>query len=107
MRPKGHYPSVLAGQSGSEMGLADRITQAQRRHGRQEVLGVIHVIVRSIHRREEPRRSGSDYTLIPYRGKASADSPRYRAIGNSMAVPVMRWIGERIQMVETLMGGRK
>jgi len=32
----------------------------------------------------------------------SADGPRYKALGNSMAVPVMRWIGERIGMVETL-----
>ena len=30
------------------------------------------------------------------------DGPRYKALGNSMAVPVMRWIGERIQMVEDL-----
>jgi DNA (cytosine-5)-methyltransferase 1 len=40
-----------------------------------------------------------DYTLIPYRGKAAEDcpdGPRYKAIGNSMAVPCMRWIGERI-----------
>lgn len=28
------------------------------------------------------------------------DGPRYKAIGNSMAVPVMRWIGERIAMAE-------
>jgi hypothetical protein len=28
------------------------------------------------------------------------DGPRYKALGNSMAVPVMKWIGERIQMVE-------
>lgn len=41
-----------------------------------------------------------DYTLIPYRGKPAADGPRYKALGNSMAVPVMRWIGERIQLVE-------
>ena len=41
-----------------------------------------------------------DYTLVPYRGKPASDGPRYRAIGNSMAVPVMRWIGERIEMVE-------
>lgn len=40
------------------------------------------------------------YTAIPYRGKAAADGPRYRALGNSMAVPVMAWIGRRIQMVE-------
>lgn len=39
------------------------------------------------------------HTLISWRGKEATecpDGPRYRAIGNSMAVPVMRWIGERI-----------
>lgn len=36
------------------------------------------------------------HTLIPYEGKLAEDAPRYKAIGNSMAVPVMRWIGERI-----------
>lgn len=39
-----------------------------------------------------------NYTNIPWNGKdASPDSRRYKALGNSMAVPVMRWIGERIQ----------
>ncbi|WP_459252797.1 DNA cytosine methyltransferase [Paraburkholderia sediminicola] len=37
------------------------------------------------------------YTLVPHRGKPAADGPRYKAIGNSMAVPVMHWIGQRIQ----------
>jgi DNA (cytosine-5)-methyltransferase 1 len=37
------------------------------------------------------------YTNIPWRGKTEApDGPRYKALGNSMAVPVMRWIGRRI-----------
>jgi DNA (cytosine-5)-methyltransferase 1 len=37
------------------------------------------------------------HTNIPWRGKAEApNGPRYKALGNSMAVPVMRWIGERI-----------
>ena len=36
------------------------------------------------------------YTLIPYRGKPASDGPRYRALGNSMAVPVMAWIGKRM-----------
>lgn len=36
------------------------------------------------------------HTLVTYRGKPAPDGPRYKAIGNSMAVPVMRWIGERI-----------
>ena len=36
------------------------------------------------------------YTQVPFRNKTAADGPRYKALGNSMAVPVMRWIGERI-----------
>ena len=43
-----------------------------------------------------------NYTLIPYRGKPASDGPRKQALGNSMAVPVMRWIGERIQIVDKL-----
>jgi DNA (cytosine-5)-methyltransferase 1 len=41
-----------------------------------------------------------DYTLIPYRNRMAADGPRYKAMGNSMAVPIMRWIGKRISEVE-------
>ena len=40
-----------------------------------------------------------NYTRIPYRGKPESecpDGPRYKAIGNSWAVPVVRWIGKRI-----------
>lgn len=42
------------------------------------------------------------YTNVPYRNKPAADGPRYKALGNSMAVPVMAWIGERIEMVNRL-----
>jgi DNA (cytosine-5)-methyltransferase 1 len=58
--------------------------------------------VRRLTPRECERLQGfpDDYTLIPYRNKLAADGPRYKAMGNSMAVPVMRWIGERIEMVE-------
>lgn len=37
-----------------------------------------------------------DYTYIKYEGKESSDSARYQALGNSWAVPVIRWIGTRI-----------
>ncbi|MBU2655092.1 DNA cytosine methyltransferase [Acidomonas methanolica] len=37
-----------------------------------------------------------NYTLVPYRGKPAADAPRYKAIGNSMAVPCMAWLGRRL-----------
>lgn len=46
-----------------------------------------------------------NYTAIPYRGKPAADGPRYKALGNSMAVPCMFWIGQRIQAVEGLRNG--
>jgi len=54
--------------------------------------------VRRLTPRECERLQGfqDDWTLVPHRGKPAADGPRYKAIGNSMAVPVMRWIGERI-----------
>jgi DNA (cytosine-5)-methyltransferase 1 len=42
------------------------------------------------------------WTDVPYRGKPAADGPRYKALGNSMAVPVMRWIGERIASVDAI-----
>jgi len=40
-----------------------------------------------------------DHTNIPWRGKPAPDGPRYKAMGNSMAVPVMRWIGQRLDRV--------
>ncbi|WP_434706706.1 DNA cytosine methyltransferase [Pseudomonas sp. D4-18] len=57
--------------------------------------------VRRLTPRECERLQGipDDYTLIPWRGKPAEecpDGPRYKAIGNSKAVPVVRWIGQRI-----------
>jgi DNA (cytosine-5)-methyltransferase 1 len=42
------------------------------------------------------------YTDVPFNRKQAADGNRYKALGNSMAVPVMRWIGSRIQEVEDI-----
>jgi len=63
--------------------------------------------VRRLTPRECERLQGfpDDHTQIPWRGKPAdqcPDGPRYKALGNSMAVPVMRWIGERIRMVNEL-----
>lgn len=60
--------------------------------------------VRRLTPRERERLQGfpDDYTLIQYRGKPAADGPRYKAIGNSMAVPVLAWIGRRIKDVDAL-----
>lgn len=40
-----------------------------------------------------------DYTLIPWRKGMAPDGPRYKALGNSMCVNVMRWIGQQIAAV--------
>lgn len=73
--------------------------------GYHEMNDVFERIADLIDRGECERLQGfpSDWTKIPYRGKPAdecPDGPRYKAIGNSMAVPVMRWIGERIALAE-------
>jgi DNA (cytosine-5)-methyltransferase 1 len=40
------------------------------------------------------------YTMVTFNGKPAKDGPRYKAIGNSMAVPCMKWIGNRINLLE-------
>jgi DNA (cytosine-5)-methyltransferase 1 len=62
-----------------------------------------HVLAASAVRRLTPREcerlqgAPDDWTLVPNtQGKPMADGPRYRMLGNSFAVPVIRWIGTRI-----------
>ena len=64
--------------------------------------------VRRLTPRECERLQGfpDDYTLVEYRGRLAADGPRYRALGNSMAVPVMGWIGQRIAAVHEIVSRR-
>jgi DNA (cytosine-5)-methyltransferase 1 len=64
--------------------------------------------VRRLTPRECERLQGfpDDYTLVEYRGRLAADGPRYKALGNSMAVPVMRWIGQRIAAVHEIVSRR-
>lgn len=78
---------------------------------RQDCVGAGAVAVASQVRRLTPRECErlqgfpDDWTLIPWRGKPASecpDGPRYKAIGNSMAVPVMAWIGRRIALAESI-----
>ena len=68
---------------------------------------IVHseMALRRLTPRECERLQGfpDDYTLVEYRGRLAADGPRYRALGNSMAVPVMRWIGARIAAVHEIL----
>ena len=78
--------------------VAPNLTGADR-HGVQHGYAV-----RRLTPRECERLQGfpDDFTLIPMRGKPAADGPRYKALGNSMAVPNIRWICERMDLVDQL-----
>jgi site-specific DNA-cytosine methylase len=74
----------------------------QNASGRNTPMVQQAMAVRRLTPRECERLQGfpDDYTAIEYRKKPAADGPRYKALGNSMAVPVMRWIGERIDAID-------
>ena len=68
--------------------------------------GQAHIANQMAVRRISPREVeacfglAEDYTLIPFNGKMLSDSARYRMCGNTIAVPVLRWIGSRIKFVD-------
>lgn len=85
---------------GNGLGIADDGLSATLTTTDLHAVQYAHV-VRRLTPRECERLQGfaDDYTRIPWRGKPAAecpDGPRYRAIGNSWAVSVARWIGKRI-----------
>ena len=95
------YIGVLMDQGGSVMNIEQDKTGTLRRETKGHEPVVWHQGVRRLTPRECERLQGfpDDWTLVTHRGKPAADGPRYKACGNSMAVPVMRWIGERIEAV--------
>ena len=109
--------SMRAASGGSSRSVvAQTLTAEQHRSGGAVAgnsAGIVNPVfaraggVRRLTPRECERLQGfpDDYTLIPYRGKSAADGPRYKALGNSMAINVMSWVGERIRMVNELLRG--
>jgi DNA (cytosine-5)-methyltransferase 1 len=80
--------------------------RSHTRPGSNEVGSIVQTsAVRRLTPRECERLQGfpDDYTLISWRNGMAPDGPRYRALGNSMAVPVMAWIGRRIEAVDSLL----
>ena len=85
--------------------IAGTINTNSNASGRNTPMAMQAMTVRRLTPRECERLQGfpDDWTLIPWRGKAAdqcPDGPRYKALGNSMAVNCMEWIGERIDMIE-------
>ena len=75
----------------------ENLSPTLRRHDPMAVMSQMQV--RRLTPTECERLQGfpDNYTLVPHRNKPAADGPRYKALGNSWAVPVVRWIGERIK----------
>jgi DNA (cytosine-5)-methyltransferase 1 len=73
--------------------------------GRVDGVMTPQMAVRRLTPRECERLQGfpDDYTLVEYHGKPAADGPRYKALGNSMARPVMHWLGQRIAAVDAIL----
>jgi DNA (cytosine-5)-methyltransferase 1 len=99
-------PMVLMDQGGSVMNVnTDGTVGTLRRetHGHEPVV-IQRMAVRRLTPVECERLQGfpDNYTDIKPKGKPTPDGPRYKALGNSMAVPVMAWIGQRIQEVEAI-----
>jgi DNA (cytosine-5)-methyltransferase 1 len=102
------FDCKASGQNGFGIGEIASTMRSMGHHGSHQNGGGHQAVmsgsaVRRLTPRECERLQGfaDDYTLINVRGKPAADGPRYKALGNSMAVPVMRWIGERIHAVES------
>ena len=101
----GHEPVVMAfdWQSGGDArGLDPKSTAQLQRCQTPAVMQAM--AVRRLTPVECERLQGfpEGYTDIKPKGKATPDGPRYKALGNSMAVPVMAWIGKRIAQVEAI-----
>jgi site-specific DNA-cytosine methylase len=92
-------PICLMDQGGSVMNIEHDMTGTLRRetHGHEPIV-MQTMAVRRLTCVECERLQGfpDNYTDIKSKNKQTPDGPRYKALGNSMAVPVMRWIGERI-----------
>lgn len=95
----GDKPHVLTvhGTQDPCVGVELAFTQA-RNSGAENAVLTGRMAVRRLTPIECERLQGfpDGHTLIQIRGRYAADGPRYKALGNSMAVPVMRWIGRRI-----------
>jgi DNA (cytosine-5)-methyltransferase 1 len=98
------YNGAITGEVAATLGTPGSSVNASGPTVMQPVAVANKMAVRRLTPKECERLQGfpDGYTDIKPRGKDTPDGLRYKALGNSMAVPVMRWIGERINMVDKL-----
>ena len=104
---EGQTPIPVAFHGSQDPDVSGGVTHPVGRNQGLETCAQLGMAVRRLTPREAERLQGfpDDFTRIPWRGKDPEDCPdghRYRALGNSMAVNVMRWIGERIAVVDEI-----
>jgi DNA (cytosine-5)-methyltransferase 1 len=94
----GGQPRAVVCPSLTAFNMDSRSPQSEEQQRTVEAVYDATMMVRRLTPRECCRLQGmpDDWTLVTVRGKPAADGGRYKAIGNSMAVPVMAWIGRRV-----------
>ncbi|MBV9826042.1 MAG: DNA cytosine methyltransferase [Alphaproteobacteria bacterium] len=94
------------GRQGGVLDVATTCTTNTRIDFETETLTLAGSGVRRLTPRECERLQGfpDDFTRIAFKGKPASDAPRYRVLGNAMAVSVIRWILGRVRVFETLRG---
>jgi DNA (cytosine-5)-methyltransferase 1 len=110
-----HVPAIAVSLRGREGGgtieLGDEVGNCLRASGgggdKAHVLASMQVRRLTPGECESLQGFKQGYTNVPHRGKPAADGPRYKAIGNSWAVPNVRWIGERIDAIDALLATQK
>jgi DNA (cytosine-5)-methyltransferase 1 len=100
-----------SGNDGSSLGVVEDRTDCLRAFDKSPFAVQTYDAVRRLTPEECERLQGfpDHYTRIPWKKKPESecpDGPRYKALGNSMAVPVMHWIGKRIAAVDAILKER-
>ena len=106
---KGAHAPAIAFHGSQDPDVSGDVTHPCGRNQGQETSALTSAGVRRLMPVECERLQGfpDGWTDIPYRGKPAKDGPRYQAIGNSWAIPPVRWIGQRMAMVDTLTAQRR
>jgi DNA (cytosine-5)-methyltransferase 1 len=101
----GFEPGIAKREGNPNRFVEDKTPTLRAHMGDNQIAMASRMAVRRLTPVECERLQGfpDNHTNIPWRKKdESPDGPRYKAMGNSMAVPVMHWIGQQIQQVEVL-----
>jgi DNA (cytosine-5)-methyltransferase 1 len=104
----GHEPIIAVGTDLYNGAITGDVAATMSTHGSDSggsgPIVMQQMAVRRLTPKECERLQGfpDNYSDIMPKGKPTPDGPRYKALGNSMAVPVMAWIGKRIQEVDNI-----